>query len=366
MFARRPLALAAALSVLALGAAPAQESRARAGLRYAFEVGKTQRQACTWRLVQTQDFSGLIPPQTTTVELVYGVDEKVTAVAPDGAATVEATITTIRGQVAMGMMMGEMAYDSATDDAGSPLRFMRHLVGKTYTFTITPAGAVTAVTGGDAIRAALIEAAKADGKPADDKPAAGGRRRRGGMPDAGGMAQTFATQLSVVFTDASIKSALEVTRNVLPEAADAAEGATWTRTYAEVLPRIGTMRFTSNQAHRGAGDGVVRLTGRSTGEVELVRDEGKGEAGEDAMAGMAREMQRQMAEKMEVKRKQVTHAVQFDPAAGALRESEVKHTIDMEGPIPPMIAAMMGELPPDARSQQKIELVLRVARAEAK
>jgi hypothetical protein len=351
-----PLALVVFGLVAPVALAQTQE---RAGLKIALKTGDQLGYTYTWTLEQKRELPGMpMPPETS--EVCYHLDQKVESVT-DGVATVQATITSIKVRLGAGMM-GEMTYDSATDDASNPFAWLRHVVGEKLTFKMKTTGEVTELTGGGAIRDKVTAAVA---REAAEKPAGGGMDDGGGMMgmDPAMMMQMIASRLMVVFTDQSLKSSLEVVNHVLPESGTAADGATWSHPVVETLPNVGTLRFTGEFAHRGSARDAVRITTRASDEIQLERD--GGEPSDDPQTEMFRQMQKQMSENMEVKKKTVNGTSSFDVARGRLIDSELVHEIVMEGPLPPMMAAMLGDQAKDAKLKESVLLTLRYVLDEA-
>jgi hypothetical protein len=356
---RRTAPLALLLLGLVAPAALAQ-TQERAGLKVQFKTGDTLGYTYTWTLDQKTELPGM--PMDETSEVCYHLDQRVESVT-DGVATVQATISSIKVRLGAGMM-GEMAYDSATDDESNPFAWLRHVVGKTFTFKMKTTGEVTEVTGGEAIRQEVTEAVT---REAAANPAPGGMGGDGGGMgmgmDPAAMMQMIAARLMVVFTDPSLKSSLEVVNHVLPDSGAAAEGGTWTHPVVVTLPNVGTLRFTGEFAHRGSARDAVRITTRASDEIVLERD--GGQPSSDPQTEMFRQMQKQMTEKLEVKRKAVNGTSSFDVARGRLIDAELVHEIVMEGPLPPMMAAMLGDQGKDAKLKQTVVLTLRYVMDEA-
>jgi hypothetical protein len=349
-----------ALTLIALGAplAPAQDAgtQQRAGLAWTLHQGDQLHYTYTWSLEQKTEVGNM--PMDQANEVVYGLDQQVTAVGEDGAATIQATIRSLRVRLGAGMM-GELTYDSASDGEDNPFAWLGTMVGKSFTYTMKPTGEVTSVTGGDELRAAVTKAAH-DQAAKRPNPGGMGGGEDGGMGmgmDPGAMMDMIAGPLTVIFTNDSLKSSLEVTNHVLPEAG--AQGQTWTRPVAETIPNVGEVRFTGEYTNRGSAGPATRITVRASDEVQFTKSQGGGEASSDPQAEMMRQMQRQMTDKLEVKKKDVSGTASFDGANGRLMDSEVVHDIEMEGPLPPMMQAMMGQQGGDAKMKQTITLTLR-------
>lgn len=354
------LTLALPVALIGLGAPVAlAQTQERAGLQVRLQPGDAMRYSYTWTLEQKTELPGM--PMEETSEVAYALDQQVESVT-DGVATVRATIRTLRVRLGAGMM-GELTYDSTKDGESSPFAWLRHVVDKSFTFKMKTTGEVTEVTGGDAIRDEVTAAVAAESA---DQPAPGGMGGGGGMGmgmDPGAMMQMIAGRLTVVFGDESLKSSLCVVNHVLPEAGTpATEGATWSHPVVEHLPNVGTVRFTGEFAHRGGAGDAVRITTRATDEVQLERDQGA--PSDDPNVEMMRQMQRQMTEKLEVTKKTVRGTSSFDVARGRLIDSELVHDIQMEGPLPAMMAAMLGEQAKGAKLKQSIVLTLRYSQDE--
>lgn len=366
---------ALALSVVAPVVAQDTKTKAPAAgdLSWKVAANDEMRYAFTWLLSQKTELKGAMPPQEQTFEVSYGLTEKVKSVAAEGA-TIEATISSIRGRVALGMM-GDMSYDSAeADDPNNTMRWMRHLVGKTFTFVLKPNGEVTSVTGGDALRADVTKLIEKDlAEQPKRGPQGGGQGGQGGMGGGdddpmGGMGvdpaqlvKVMAGRLTVVFTDESLKSSLTVMNNVLPDEAKK-ENDTWSRPVRELVPQIGSIAFTTQFTHRGTADKKTRITSRNDGEIQFEKERADaGEGGEqgDPMQDMMRQMQREMNEGLQVKRKAATGTASWDGARGRLVDSELVHEIEMEGPLPAMMKAMMGDQAKDMKMTQSTTLTLR-------
>jgi hypothetical protein len=337
-------------------------------LRWNLKAGDTMRYAFTWILDEKGEVQGMgdMGGGGRTFEVGYSLDQKVKSV-DDKGAVIEATIASVRGRLGMGMM-GEMTYDSSgTPDAESPMAWLRHLVGKSFTFTMTSRGEITNVTGGDALRAEVVEVVKKEAAAKPKAPQGGGDDGMGGMMDPSAMMGMLATQLTVVFTDTSLRSALEVTNDVLPTTA-AKEGETWTRPIVEQLPEIGTLSYTALYTHRGGTADATRITSRAEGEIKMEKAKKEEQAADpnaDPMAEMMKRMQESMNERLETKRKAATGTHSFSATKGRLLDSEVVQEIVMEGPLPPEAAMMMGEQAKDMKFTRTLQLTLRYLAEEA-
>lgn len=360
---RRSAMLVAALGLGLAAPVLAQGSQARSGdLKWKLSQGDSLRYSFTWVLEEKVDFvggeggggMGGMGSQARAFEVGYTLDQKVQSV-EGGVATIEAVIATVRGRLGMGMM-GELTFDSAAADAGdNPMAWMRHLVGKKFRFKLSPRGEVTEVSGGDALRAEVIEVIKKEqaDKPKKGPGGDGGDMGGFGMMDPAAMVGMLAQQLTVVFTDKSLQSSLEVSNDVLPEGA-AKEGDTWKRPVVEILPEVGTMKYTAQFTHRGGAGAATRLTSRADGEIEFIRETGGGGGGNPFA-----EMQKQMEKRLEVKRKTATGTASFNGERGRLLDSELVQEIVMEGPLPPEAAMMFGEQAKDMKINRTIALTMR-------
>jgi hypothetical protein len=353
---RRSAMLVAALGLGLAAPVLAQGSQARSGdLKWKLSQGDSLRYSFTWVLEEKTDFvgggggggMGGMGSQTQSLEVGYTLDQKVQSV-DGGVATIEAAVGTIRGRLGMGMM-GELSYDSAAADTGdNPMAWMRHLVGKKFRFKLSPRGEVTEVSGGDALRAEVIEVLKKEQADKPKKGPGGGDMGGMGMMDPAAMIGMIAESLTVVFTDQSLKSSLQVMNDVLPEGA-AKEGDTWKRPVVEILPKLGTMKFTAQFTHRGGAGAASRITSRADGEMELVRDQN---SGGNPLAQM-------LEKRLEVKRKTATGTASFNGERGRLLDSELVQEIVMEGPLPPEAAMMFGEEAKDMKINRTIALTMR-------
>lgn len=352
-----------ALAVLAPSAAPAQDkTQTRGGLRLQLKQGDTFRYTFTWTMEDKKELPGM--PLEETKEVAYVLDQRVTEVGADGLATIQATFADIRARMGAGMM-GEITFDSKTDTTDNPVAWLRHINGKTISYKMRPTGEVTEVTGGDAMRTevskAIREEVQAQARQGGGMGGGGGEMPMGMDPAA--MVEMIAGQVTVVFTDAALRSSLEAVNHVLPDAADKKEGDTWTRPFEERLPAVGTIRFGAEYAFRGAAQGNARIALRAADEVTMEKD--PGEPSNDPTVEMMRQMQRSMTENLEIKRKSVSGAASFDMNAGRLLDSEVVHEFEMEGPLPPMMRAMMGDQGgADPKMKQQITLTLRYVQDE--
>ncbi|MCO5164882.1 MAG: DUF6263 family protein [Planctomycetes bacterium] len=350
----RTASLALALVGLVAPSALAQTAE-RAGLGLQLKAGDQLRYKLTWALDQKMNLGGQEMPQALEVECA--LDQRVKGV-DAGVATIEATIAGVRARVGLGPF-GEMDYDStAAHDESSPFAWIREAIGKSFEIKMKTTGQVVEVTGADAIRDRMM--ATLEEKAAKQQGGGG----MGGMGMGMGMDPAMLTaQAVVVFADEAMKTALDVLNHVLPEEGAAKEGDTWDRPIAETIPSLGTLSFTGRFTHRGGAGSAVRLAWQAADEIQMRRDQGRGS--DDPREQMAREMQRQMTEKLEVKRKEVSGRVSFDAAAGRIIDSEAVHRIDMEGPLPPMIAGMMGPEGKNAKMKQDVVLTLRYVRADS-
>ena len=72
-----------------------------------------------------------------------------------------------------------------------------------------------------------------------------------------------------------------------------------------------------------------------------------------------RQMQSEMSAGLQVKRKAATGTASWDATRRRLVDSELVHEIEMEGPLPAMLKAMMGEQAKDLKMTQNMTLTLR-------
>lgn len=341
-----------ALALLASSAAA--QTQERAGLRWQLKQGDQVRYDLTWALDQKIDMGGQEIPQAMQVQLT--LDQVVTSAAAD-ATTLEATISAIKANVGMGPM-GEMEYDSgAPADPNNPFAWVGSAIGKKFSFTMKPNGEVTSVTGADAIQEELTAVLQ---KGIEERM----QRQGGGGGDMGMMGMgmdpaMLTSQAVIVFGDGSMKSALGILNHVLPDTGKAKEGDTYSRPMTETMPAVGTLTFTQQFSVSGAAGSAVRMGWKAGDDLKMERDStaGKPGAADDPM----KQMERAMMEKLEVKRKAVSGSASFDGGRSRLIDSEAVHEIDLEGPLPPMIAAMMGPEGKNAKMKQAIVITLRYA-----
>jgi hypothetical protein len=256
----------------------------------------------------------------------------------------------------MGMgMMGDMAYDSKSDDALNPMRGIRHAVGKKFSYKLSRSGKVTDVSGGDALVKAMNEAMSGEAPPPAKDDQGGGM---GGMMgfDPAAMAAQAAQQLSgMLFSDASLTSLLRLMNEVLPEDPAA---ASWNRDVDMTIPGAGRLRFKAAHTNAGQAEGNARIDTKVDGELQFDRDLG---GGGDPMAEQVRKMMGDAT----VTRKEARGSGSFSLTQGRLIDSEMVVQIDSEGDLPPFMKAMMGQqggqVPDDLKMARNTAVTLRYA-----
>lgn len=336
---RARLLLPVALGLLAAPIATAQETAERSELSWTFTEGQELYYGYTWRLEQTQEVPGVLPPTPSLYQITYTLTEKVTGVA-DGVATVQAEITSIKVDLQLGMMMGaRMAYDSSKPDDGvNPLRPFRHVIGAGFGFKLNAQGQVSDVTGADSILEQLNSKAGPE------------------VATMGPMGGQLLGLLGVVFSASSLESSLEIVNEVLPEGA-LAQGESFETPVDMELPTMGRMTFTTRNTHMGTEKGKVTLEGAPTGEIKLEKlTDGDGD--EDPVGAGARDMGRSMAEGQEVKRRDAKRTSVFSTRHHRLESSTIVMEIDSEGPPPPEVKMMLGPDNKDAQMKQSAVLTL--------
>jgi hypothetical protein len=338
---------AAFAAVLALApVAFAQQTAEQSGLTWKHEAGQELYYSYTWKLEQTQEVPNVLPPTPSLYEITYTLTQKITGVEA-GVATIEAQITSIKVNLALGMMMGaRMAYDSTQPDDGvNPLRPFRHVVGSGFSFKLTAKGAVSDVTGAESILAQLNEKAGPE------------------VAAMGPMGGQLLGLLGVVFSASSLQGSLEIVNEVLPEG-PLAEGESFETPVDMELPTMGRMTFVTENTHMGTERGKVTLEGKPKGEVKLEKIEPAEGEGDDPAGAGAREMGKQMAEGQEVTRRDAKRTAVFSTRHGRLEKSQIVMEIDAEGEPPQEIKMMLGEGAKDALMKQQVVLTLTYERAQ--
>ncbi len=142
MFSYRRLLIVLLGIVTAISTAQAQEKIA---LRLNLEPGQhfSQRMKMDQEIEQEMGGVAMTMNQETTTDYNYNV----TAVDPEGVATIEATYTRLATKTSSGN--SEMSYDSATaqEPIAPQFRPMAALVGQKFTMEVGPTGSVRSVTG---------------------------------------------------------------------------------------------------------------------------------------------------------------------------------------------------------------------------
>lgn len=332
---------------LCLVAAPAlaQETAERSDLSWTFTEGQELYYGYTWKLEQTQEVPGVLPPTPSLYEITYTLTEKVSKVEGD-VATVDAEITSIKVNLTLGMMMGaRMAYDSSKPDDGvNPLRPFRHVIGGGFQFKLNTRGGVVEVTGADGILKQLNEKAGQE------------------VAAMGPMGGQLLGLLGVVFSESSLQSSLEIVNEVLPSG-PLSQGETFETPVDMELPTMGRMTFTTENTHMGTEKGKVTLEGAPKGEIKLEKLSAD-EAGDDPAGAGAAEMGRQMAEGQEVKRRDAKRTSVFSTRHHRLESSRIVMEIDTEGPPPAEVKMMLGPDNKDAVMKQQAVLTLTYARSQ--
>ncbi|RMG18991.1 MAG: hypothetical protein D6731_00540 [Planctomycetota bacterium] len=342
--------LAAFLLAPLLAATAAAQTQPAGDLAWRLQAGDTFSYVFRWDFVQTESLGPQMVLRDVKLEVEYVLEQKVLEVDGEGRARIEATVRALKAAVdpkMMGMPMGKMSFDSAQEDAPNNfLRALREAVGKSFRFSLARDGAVTDVSGGQAIRDAVTEVARRQTEELKKRLGGGGGGMGGMMgPDLIG---TLAARISVAFDDQTLASTLNVVNHVLPPDGAAEEGASWTHEVAERLPQLGALRFVGKYT-RGPGEGdAARIAFRPEGKVELEKAAPGGGDGfqEQAKAGLAA---------MEVTHTRIRGEAFF--AAGRLRSSKVEQRIDAVADIPPD-SPMAGMAKPGEKIAARFELTL--------
>lgn len=345
------------LALACLAPVAAQDStQVKGALRWQLEPG--DKIPCTFTLLLEESFElkGMMPPQQTQQEVSYGATHEVKSIEGD-VATIEATVDSIRARMGLGMM-GEMAYDSKSDDEQNPMRGIRHAVGQKFTFKLSRSGQVSGVTGGDALVQAMRDAMGKEKPPAGQ--GGGDQGGMGGMMgfDPNAVAAQVAAQLpTIVFSDAALSGSLQLVNGVLPTDETA---AAWSRDVDVSIPGAGRLKFKADHETTGAADGNVRIGAKVPGEIEFERDFG-GAGGGDPMADQVRKMMGDA----KVIRKEAHGSASFSTTKGRLLDSELVVQVDSEGDLPPFLKAMMGQqgggeqLPDDIKMARNTAVTMR-------
>lgn len=312
--------------LIVCGQAEAQTAE-RSALRWDLKSGDTLKYSFKWEFQQKADV-GQLAYQDVKVLIHYTLTQTVKSV-DGGTATIDAEVTSLNASAdptMMGMPMGKMGFDSANDKEGNLLRVLRHAVGKTFSFKLSPTGKVSGVKGGQAIRDAVSEAIKTEMPEMMKKMGGGGMG--GGMGMMGpGMVGTLASRLTVAFDDETLTTTLGIVNHVLPDS-PTTEGGSWTRDIVEKLPELGSVSFKGKYTHKGVVDGAAQIAFKPDGKVELERAEAPG--GTDAQEAEKKDMAT-----MKVLSTKVRGLASFKDNRIAV--SVVDQTIEAEGEVPDMI-----------------------------
>lgn len=358
-FCRRvaaPLALfLAALAPFASG----QESQARNPLAWRLAAGDEVQYRMTWALQMNEELPGVqMPPQERSFQLVFGLREKVVEL-DGGVARLEATVDSVKASVSLGFM-GAMDYDSAAaDDPTNPMRPLRALVGRSFRYRRASDGAVTEVTGAEALSQAVLDEMNKAAAPAP-----GPRGRRGGGGGGGPLPQLATGLVALVFSDAMLRDGLDLVHHVLP-AQPRAEGDTWTREVRQRILGVGNLSYVARQKHDGRRGDRVGISFRPEGEIEITREQGEAAGQGNPMLKMIEDMASSMTGESEITRKAASGVAAFSADTGRLLSSEATQEIDSEGPPPPMMLAMLGEQAKDAKMKRRVRLSLKIEQGDS-
>lgn len=344
----RLLPLVVLASLLPAAAQDGTQERAPGGLAWNLKAGDRLPYTLTFLMEETIELKGMMPPQQQVTEVVYGSTHEVKSVDGD-VATIEATVDSIKARIGLGMM-GEMAYDSQSDDTLNPMRGVRHAIGKKFSYKLSRTGKISDVSGGDAAVAEITQAMSGEAPPPSDDQGMGGMF---GFDPAMVAGQASQQLITVLFADKGLSSILELVNAVLPEDPAA---ATWKRAVDLNLAGAGSLKFNAEQANAGAADGNVKISSKIQ-DLEFERDLSNGQGGP-----MAEQMKQMMGDST-VTRKDAHGSGTFSSAQGRLVDSELVVELDSEGDLPPFLKAMMnqqgGNVPADVKMNRGTVVTLR-------
>lgn len=306
-------------AIVAAGSISAQETQTAPDQAWSLKAGDQFSTQVTVNIDMEMEMPGMpMGAGGQQFHVQYQLDHKVTETA-DGASKVDATIGPVIAKIIM-PMMGEMAYNSAEDDEQNPMRGVRHLVGKTFSYGIDTSGKISDVSGGDALVEEAAEAA------AGENTGGGG----GGMMmmDPAALAQIA----MVLFRDDTLATSLSIHTHVLPGAG--AGGATYSMDREESIATVGKIKFKADcTAEAADGKTKITYTGKDIGfeAPDLPADDG------NPMAAM----QRKLLQGLKVTRSAVSGTAHFDKALGRVVSSESVREVDQEGELPEELKQMM-------------------------
>ncbi|MCA8920902.1 MAG: hypothetical protein KDD82_03770 [Planctomycetes bacterium] len=334
----KSVAATALAVIVAAGSISAQETQT-AGMAWSLKAGDQFSTKVTIDIELGMELPGLpMGGGDQGFHVEYQLDHKV-GESVDGVAKIDATIGPVTAKISM-PMMGEMGYSSAEDDEQNPLRGVRHLVGKTFAYSIDKSGKVLSVSGGDALVEEAAQAAAADG----------------GGDNGGGMMmidpKALAGAAMMLFRDETLQTSIGVHTHVLPGAAG---GASWSLDREESIATVGTIKF---KAACASEDGAkITLSGN-----EISFEQPAPMPGEEANPMAA--MQRKLMEGLEVTRTAVTGTATYDKALGRVTSSESVREIDQEGQLPEELKQMIqmqgGQVQDDMVLKRSSKLTVKV------
>ena len=317
------------------GVASAQEAPTPT---WTLEEGQTLRYAFTWDLQQSEEIPDVLPPQEISIQVRYVLAQTVTSLDATHTATIHAEVAEITAVVDLGLL-GSLEY-TGDDDPDNPLHGLRHLVGRSFTYHLSPHGEVSHVDGG----AAIVQAVQAQ----VEAPAGGGDDM--GMMDPDALGRGLVVQVAAFFADDALTSSLGVVNAVLP---GEDQGVWWERHVEERVPQVGELSFDAAYALGEVGPDGTPVTFAASGEVDLER----AATSENAMGDLVDKMSDQATGDTEVEQITVSGEALMGPST--LRRSEIEHVIVSWGPLPDMFASMLGDDAEGKRMRQTVSLRLR-------
>jgi len=331
--------------IVAAGSISAQETQT-AGLAWSLKAGDSFSTKVTIDIDMGMEMPGMpMGGGNQAFHVEYQLDHKVSESA-DGVSKIDATIGPVLTKITM-PMMGDMAYSSAEDDEQNPLRGVRHLVGKSFSYKLDRAGKVSEVSGGDALVTEAAQAAAGDG----------------GGGEGGGMMMIDPAALAMVamalFQDLTLQTSIGVHTHVLPGTGN---GAAWSLDREESIATVGTIKFKADCTGEAAEGGTkITFTGK---DIEFAALDVPVD-GSNPMAAM----QKKLMEGLEVTRTAVTGTATFDKALGRVTKSESTREIDQEGELPEELKQMIqmqgGQVQDDMLMKRKSKLTVTVEELSA-
>lgn len=277
-----PLALC---TVAALAATGSAASAQQVTLQWKYVDGSE----LVYRMRNYQEMEMPEGPGGSVSEQTQTMRWSVLEVAPNGDATMR--ITTERIQVNMEGPMGNVAYDSATDEAPTnPMaQIFAAMAGLSYTLVIGSDGTVKSVQGIEEVRDAIFSALP---------------------PEVSAMAQGMLDQM---FTEETMTSMMQQSIHVFPQE-PVGPGDSWQNSFGFRLPMIGTM--TTNLDF--TVDAIEERDGRTVAVISTTGEMTFGDDPDSQLAGM-----------MAIGNTAMIGSFVFDVDRGITLESNTSMTMEM-------------------------------------